>query len=103
MQEVSFTWNPMSSGSPDPPSWIELQPGGGNPFSGPVSIAIGVPSTAFLRISVADIAGRLVRTVAGSEYPPGWHTVGLGELPPGVYFVRLTGDFEAVLRIVALE
>lgn len=103
MQEITFTWNTMSSGSPDPPPGIELLPAGANPFAGPVSISLGVPSPGFLTISVIDIAGRLVGTAPGTEYAPGWHTVGLGELPPGVYFVRLTGDFQAAMRIVTVE
>uniref|UniRef100_A0A7C4CB67 T9SS type A sorting domain-containing protein n=1 Tax=candidate division WOR-3 bacterium TaxID=2052148 RepID=A0A7C4CB67_UNCW3 len=72
-----------------------------NPFTDRLSIALGTghptPSQRQLAISVADVSGRIVRNQHVGSY---CSTIsGLGPLPPGVYYVRISGR-GGVLRVV---
>jgi hypothetical protein len=85
------------------PAVFELVPVTPNPCSSTPAIEFGMPAAGFVELSVFEVTGRLVLSAGPSEYQPGWHSVQLGELRPGVYFVRArTGEFEAAERFVVL-
>jgi hypothetical protein len=82
-----------------------------NPFHQAASVRFTLANACQARLTVHDVAGRLVRDVAKQEFGEGLHTVvwdGQDEhaLPvsPGVYFVRLeTPDHQEARRVVRLR
>jgi len=86
---------PAPSAAKGPAEWAEdgaaglaLQPS--NPAVGALairySLAGGEPAT----LAAYDVQGRRVATLEVSAGGTGWHTVNLGHLPSGVYWVRLS-------------
>ena len=66
-----------------------------NPVSGgAASVSFEIPSTGMTRLSVFDIAGRLVEQVAEQVLSEGSHTLSFSTeaLAPGVYFARLAHE-----------
>lgn len=103
LHDVTFTWNPLGVEGGEAPEAVELRIGS-NPSAGSPSIEFGLPSAAEVSLAVFDMAGRVVASTEPGEYAAGCHTEGLGELAPGVYFIRLTaGEFEASERFVVIE
>ncbi|MDM7993083.1 MAG: hypothetical protein QUS11_07185 [Candidatus Fermentibacter sp.] len=42
------------------------------------------------------MSGRIVKAVIAAEFQPGWHSIQLGNLFTGIYFVRMrVWEFEA--------
>jgi hypothetical protein len=67
-----------------------------NPASGAVTVRFAVDGAGRARLSIVDLAGRRVRTLAEGSFPAGWHSVawnGLGgdgaEVAAGIYFCVL--------------
>lgn len=78
-----------------------------SPSAGPVALAFAVPREADVRLSVLDVQGRELQTLASGRHAPGRYTVhwdgrgGAGRVPAGLYFVRLlTPDRSFVHRMV---
>jgi uncharacterized repeat protein (TIGR01451 family) len=103
---------PVAAGAPLlPPARFALHAAQPNPFRDATRIAFDVPARAVVRLSVADVAGRLVRTLLCEERAPGRHHVEWDScdlrgdrVAPGVYFVRLeVGSFQASRRTVRLR
>jgi len=66
-----------------------------NPVTGASSIAFTLSSPCSVRLSLYDVAGRLLSVLVDSELPTGEHSavVDATGLPPGVYLLRLeTGN-----------
>jgi hypothetical protein len=82
-----------------------------NPFTPGTSIAFGIPETQHVRVTIFDVRGRLVRTLADGVFEAGPHDVpwdgtnSAGEpLGSGVYFYRLeAGDRTHDGRMVLLK
>jgi flagellar hook assembly protein FlgD len=82
-----------------------------NPTRGSSTLRFTLPRPEAVRISVHDVAGRMVATVAQGEKPAGAHAVhwdGTSDsgrrASPGVYFVRLrAGETELTARVVREE
>ncbi|MBZ0268366.1 T9SS type A sorting domain-containing protein, partial [bacterium] len=99
----------MPSGSL--PAAFGLRAPNPNPFSGATSIGFDLPEPSFVRLSIYDVSGRLVRTLANETLPAGRHVRRwLGDsraenvAMPGVYFVRLeAGRHTAVRKIVQIR
>jgi hypothetical protein len=79
------------------PATIELGPGVPNPSAGGTRIDFALPTAGRVTLTVHDLRGALVATLADGELPAGrhglqWdgHVVGGGSAGPGVYFVRLS-------------
>jgi flagellar hook assembly protein FlgD len=80
-----------------------------NPFVRDASIEFTLAETADVRLSIYDVAGRLVRNVTRETLPRGEHRIswdGRNEhgdrVAGGVYFVRLSaGNVEESLTLVA--
>ncbi len=107
---------PIGAGVPDgeslPTVTLALEQNRPNPFNPLTSIAYSVPeNTAEIELSVYDVTGRLVRTVASGKVVAGRHEAvwdgrdARGErVASGVYFVRLTdGKTTATKRMVLLK
>lgn len=53
---------------------------------------------------IFDISGRAVRRTGPIELEPGTHEVVLGDIHPGIYFIRVTaGDSVASGRFAVVE
>ncbi len=71
---------------------VQAQP---NPFRGATSIRFDLPRAQDVDLSIHDVAGRLVRTLAGGRFDAGAHAVAWdgrdarGAEPAGVFFYRL--------------
>jgi hypothetical protein len=79
-----------------------LQPS--NPIRGALAIRFSLASEAPARLSVFDVTGRRVadRDVAGSD--PGWRIVQLGDVPDGIYLVRLSqGGRRLTARVAVIQ
>jgi hypothetical protein len=65
-----------------------------NPANGNINLSIAVPENAMIDISIYDIAGRKVSTVASGLYNPGEYTLtsDVSGLTSGVYIVRMTAE-----------
>jgi hypothetical protein len=79
------------------PSMIELGPGVPNPSAGGTRIDFALPTAGQVTLTVHDLRGALVATLANGELPAGRHglqwdgrVVRGGSAGPGVYFVRLS-------------
>lgn len=64
-----------------------------NPFTTELTAYINVPQTQLVTINVADISGRVLKTVSG-KYAEGAAeiTVSTTELPKGMYFLKVKGE-----------
>jgi len=77
-----------------------------NPFNARTTISFSIVEPGDIEISIYDIMGRLVETIADDYYPAGKHAVvwdaeGHGS---GIYLYRLwTGDFSEAGRMVLLK
>jgi hypothetical protein len=95
--DESGTCEPLAVGD-ERPSQVALAMAGGNPSVGGARLRFALPSAQRVRLTVHDLAGRLVATLADGAYSPGWHVAsfartGAGAAPgAGVYFARLEVD-----------
>ncbi|MCD4848796.1 MAG: T9SS type A sorting domain-containing protein [Candidatus Aegiribacteria sp.] len=96
-------------GEDDVPSVLSLDPLYPNPFSAQVVIPFNLASAGFAEISVYDLSGRQIKTIAGQEFMAGEYTViwqgrDTNENPAasGVYFVRIWTEAGSVTRQVML-
>jgi photosystem II stability/assembly factor-like uncharacterized protein len=77
-----------------------------NPFNPNTTLSFDVPVSSRVRISIYDITGRLVQTLADRVYPQGNYRVELdgSALPSGIYFARLQGpSFSKTQKLVLLK
>ncbi|MEW6050862.1 MAG: cohesin domain-containing protein [Candidatus Zixiibacteriota bacterium] len=86
----------MSSGTSNVPSTFVLGQNYPNPFNPETTISFALPQSGRITLTVFDLLGRTVRTVADGDYAAGNHTVvwdGRDErgesVGSGVYFYRL--------------
>lgn len=104
LKDITITYPRMVIEETNPPSDFELLPISPSPAAGPAEAIIGLSSSASMEVIVFDLAGRPVWESMPADYQPGWHSVPLGDHPPGVYFVRVrAGEFEATERFVVIE
>lgn len=87
-----------------PPSAIALGPARPNPFARSTSLTVSLPREADVDLTVHDLAGRRVATLASGRLPAGrrdftWSGSGVRD---GLYFVRLTVDGRVYTSRVAL-
>jgi len=82
-----------------------------NPFAASTVVAFDLPAAGPVKIEVADVEGRIVRTLVGRSMPAGRHTATWdgcdaagAKVGPGVYFVRMTaGEFAATCKMLCLR
>lgn len=100
------------SGVTDSPrnSTVRLLPPMPNPARAGVTIAAELPTRTRVRVTVVDLHGRLVRTLASDEAigPGRWSTSWDGRgrsnspVPPGIYLVRLTAGSRSLTRRIVI-
>jgi len=91
------------------PGTLELAGGAPNPFGRSTRIRFALPAAERIRLTVHDLLGRTVATLAEGELAAGRHAVewngrhARGTLmPSGVYWVRLSGETGVVTRKIVL-
>ena len=83
---------------PPPPPWapsdVEFSVPFPNPFTRETSFRLGLPRETAVRLTVLDVAGRRVATIADQVLPAGWRLLSWnpGTVRDGLYFVRLEVD-----------
>lgn len=78
---------------------------GANPSRGAPRFRFALPQAGHVTITVHDVSGRHVATLADGEFSAGVHTASWsrGTRPPGVYFARMTANGKALAeRVVVL-
>ncbi|UCC79154.1 MAG: T9SS type A sorting domain-containing protein [Candidatus Zixiibacteriota bacterium] len=96
---------------PDIPTDFTLDGNYPNPFNSATTVKLGVPQTANVTITIFDILGRKVRTVADREFGPGYHRVlwdgndgSYRAVSSGIYLIRMqSGDRVFHSRAVLLK
>lgn len=80
-----------------------------NPFLGTTELRFGLAAPGRARLTVYDVAGRLIRVLRDREFPAGIHAerwdgrTDVGAAAGGIYFVRLeAGDHAETKRVVFL-
>ena len=77
-----------------------------NPFNNEAAIQFSLPKKTFVSLRLYDIQGRVVETIANSEFNQGWHKVSFNadNLSSGVYFVNLeAGGYKQTKKITLLK
>ncbi len=75
-----------------------------NPARGAAVIAFDLPEDADVTLTIYDLSGRKVATVADGTLPAGAHERTVAGLAPGVYVYRLNaGAFNAAKKMVIVE
>lgn len=88
------------------PSEFNLSQNFPNPFNPETKINYSVPTRSYVTITLYNISGSEVRTLASGYMEAGTHSVVLNasELPSGVYFYKMTsGNFTAVKKLTLLK
>lgn len=93
----------------DLPAEFELAAPYPNPAREAVEIRFGLPTEAYIELTVHDVVGREVARLVHGVRNPGWHSVfwdgsnpNAGRAPAGIYIVRLTDGKHVVARRVLL-
>jgi hypothetical protein len=91
------------------PLALQLHPPHPNPARHQVRVGYDLPKAAVVRLTVHDIAGRMVRVLLDREHDDGTHTLQWNlsneqgdTLPAGVYFFRLAADDEVSTRTIVV-
>ncbi len=86
-----FTILPTAGVEADRPAAFALSPIAPNPVRGAASVDFALPVRSHVRVSVFDVQGRHVASLADGEFSAGHHVLTLEakDLGPGLYFVRL--------------
>ena len=86
------------------PGTAHLLPNYPNPFNPQTTLAFSLERPARLRLTVHDVLGREVATLADGHFSTGRHTFAwhAGALPSGVYVARLDGGAFVLTRKVML-
>ena len=65
-----------------------------NPFNAQTTISYSVPNTNYMELSIYDINGQKVHTLFNGTQNIGNYNIhwDAGEIPSGVYFVKLTAN-----------
>ncbi len=87
------------------PAEVELSQNSPNPFNPVTEIVFALPRDAVVNLSVYNVHGRRVNTLASGVYPAGYHAVtwrgrdtnGV-EASSGIYFYRLTTDGKTLTK-----
>lgn len=77
-----------------------------NPFNSATTIAYGLPEASAVELAIYDVQGRLAAKPKRERQAAGYYEVRLEatDLPPGIYFCRLTaGDFVATRKMVLVK
>jgi hypothetical protein len=96
----------LSIEEPQTPSSFVLYQNYPNPFNPTTTIRFSVGTLHAASLMIYDITGRLVETLVNGELVSGEHEItwNAGQLPSGVYFVRLeSGKFSQTQKIILMK
>ncbi len=103
LYDVQVTWDPVGIEHGDE-GGISFDPVSPNPVHGCAFLSFDLPAPETVEFDVFDSSGRLVASRGPQEYAQGDGSIGIGDLPPGVYsVVMVTGDFRASRRFVVID
>jgi photosystem II stability/assembly factor-like uncharacterized protein len=77
-----------------------------NPFNPATTIKFQVPNSSYVRLTVFDVLGRLVSTLADGKFSPGVHSVSwdASNYPSGIYFYRLeSGNYSESKKMLLIK
>ena len=77
-----------------------------NPFNPNTTLSFDIPASSRVKISIYDITGRLVQTLADRVFSQGNHRIEFdgSSLPSGMYFARMQGNhFSKTQKLVLLK
>ncbi len=79
---------------------FELEQNRPNPFQGRSVVQFSMPASGDVHLTVIDMLGRTVRTLAEGEFSEGRHTVAIdaSTLPSGTYLYRLTTEHGTAVK-----
>jgi hypothetical protein len=65
-----------------------------NPFNPVTELSFTLPAAGRVKLTVFDLTGREVRTLANGVFTSGWHSVSFDarDLPSGIYFARISTE-----------
>ncbi len=98
---------PLSAGGP-PPTDLALAVSGRHPAPGAARLRFSLPTAQRVTLTVHDLAGRRVATLAEGEFSAGHHEASFARRAdgatagPGVYFARLTAGDQSLTRRLVL-
>lgn len=90
------------------PRSVALAVAGDNPARGSARMRFALPAASRVQLTVHDLAGRRIATLADGEYSPGWHDAVFargadGNAPgAGVYFARLLVNGKAYTQRIVM-
>ena len=101
-------WDPASAVPPSPPS-ARIVGNHPNPFNPSTTIAFALEQEQGVTISVFDVEGRRIATIARGHFEPGFHTVKWAgkddagrTVPSGTYLVQMETDDGAQAKKISL-
>ena len=78
-----------------------------NPFNPTLNITVGLPEPSYLIISVFNITGQRVATLAKNQFTEGYHNLTFdgSKLSSGIYIIRATvpGKMNQVRKVVLMK
>ena len=104
--EVVISTGNVVAGSQDMPTVFALDRVAPNPTASASTVRFAMPDAGTVSVSVYDLLGREVATLAQGEMAAGWHTATLdaSRLSAGVYVVRMqAGSFQATQRMTVVR
>ena len=110
LHQIGFWYQPgwILTGVEDEtyPTRFQLGQNFPNPFNPVTTFRFAVPRESRVTVTLYDVAGREVRTLADDTFEPGYHTIPLYAegLASGVYFCRMTaGSFSETRKLMLLK
>ncbi|MCB2213309.1 T9SS type A sorting domain-containing protein [bacterium] len=89
------------------PTEFALETAYPNPFNPTTSFAVSLPQTSDLTVSVYNVTGQLVATVASGDFSAGRHTMTFdaSSLASGLYFIRATvpGQMDQTQKVMLVR
>ena len=102
--DVTLSQEELNAGLPDRYGISALYP---NPFNPVLTVVVGLPEPAFLKVDVYNVLGRHVTQLTNGSHKAGYHRFQLrsDHLSSGVYLVRavVPGRLNEVMRVVLLR
>jgi hypothetical protein len=100
-QAGALTVNPASAVGEDLPAQLSFALRGANPVIGSAHFCFGLPKRTAVELSIHDVTGRRVVTLAAGNLDAGYHAVSWengGAARAGVYFARFHADGQSFTR-----
>ena len=104
LNDITISWDPLGISGNTGPHSFEMLPFYPNPTTSAPSVRFGLPEASSVELFIFDVSGRLVSAIPTEEYAPGYHSLVLDALSPGIYFCRLiSGDSMETQCFVVIE